>query len=245
MGCRSFFVRDIRVFVSSPGDAENERKRVVRVMERLNAAFAGVAAFKPVLWEERFYSAHDGFQPQIERSAECDIVIAILRGRLGTPLPPDFMQALPKDEHLPDGEVYPSGTAYEILSAIAARRRGANLPDIFVFRYPHSPLVGLDDLNRADIEAQWHKLKSFADEMFGSAEQHFRAAYQPFSSTDDFETKAEGALRQWLSENALKERGVVWPVAGKGSPFRGLQPFGAKHAEVFFGRDGDRIRALD
>jgi WD40 repeat protein len=238
-------MRFIRVFVSSPGDAESERKRVVRVMERLNAAFAGTAQFKPVLWEERFYSAHDSFQQQIERSTDCDIVVAILRGRLGTPLPPDFMARLPAEDRVPDVAAYQSGTAYEILSAIAARRRGATLPDIFVFRYPNSPFIGLDDENRADIEAQWQKLKSFAERVFVSAEGHFKGAYQTFSSTDDFEMQAEGALRQWLSENVLKDRAVVWPTAVKGSPFRGLEPFGAKHAEVFYGRDGDRGRALD
>jgi hypothetical protein len=52
---------------------------------RSNAAFTGSAVIEPVLWEDRFYSAHDGFQPQIARSADCDIVIAILRARLGTP----------------------------------------------------------------------------------------------------------------------------------------------------------------
>ena len=238
-------MRTVRVFVSSPGDAANERKRVVRVIEKLNAAFAGSVVIEPVLWEEHFYSAHDGFQPQIARSADCDIVIAILRARLGTPLPRDFAERLPPDERVADKDAYPSGTAYEILSAIAARRRGAKLPDIFAFRYPLAPSVALDAPDRAEIEAQWEKLKSFAEQVFVSAEGTFKGAYQTFSSTDDFETKVEGALRQWLEENVLKGRAFVWPIATKGSPFRGLEPFGAKHAEVFFGRDGDRARALD
>ena len=239
---RGGLMRTVRVFVSSPGDAANERKRVVRVIEKLNAAFAGSVVIEPVLWEDRFYSAHDGFQPQIARSADCDIVIAILRARLGTPLPRDFAERLPPDERVADKDAYPSGTAYEILSAIAARRRGAELPDIFVFRYPLAPSVALDATDRAEIEAQWEKLKSFAERVFVSAEGHFKGAYQ---ATDDFETKVEGALRQWLEENVLKGRAFVWPIATKGSPFRGLEPFGAKHAEVFFGRDGDRARALD
>ena len=238
-------MRTVRVFVSSPGDAANERKRMVRVIEKLNAAFAGSVVMEPVLWEERFYSAHDGFQPQIARSADCDIVVAILRARLGTPLPCDFAERVPPDERVADKDAYPSGTAYEILSAIAARRRGAKLPDIFVFRYPHAPSVALDETDRAEIEAQWEKLKSFAERAFVSKEGYFKGAYQTFSSTDDFETKVEGALRQWLEENVLKGRAFVWPIATKGSPFRGLEPFGAKHAEVFFGRDGDRARALD
>ena len=174
-------MQKIRVFVSSPSDAAYERKRVLRVIERLNATFTGSVLIEPILWEERFYSAHDGFQEQIVRSADCDIVIAILRGRLGTPLPPDFSTRLPPEERLPEAEAYPSGTAYEILSAIAARRRGAELPDIFVFRYPQAPCVALDAPDRAEIEAQWEKLKSFAERVFVTAEGHFKGAYQTFS----------------------------------------------------------------
>jgi hypothetical protein len=183
---RGGFMRTVRVFVSSPGDAANERKRVVRVIEKFNAAFAGSVVIEPVLWEERFYSAHDGFQPQIARSADCDIVIAILHAWLGTPLPRDFAERLSPDERVADKDAYPSGTAYEILSAIAARRRGAELPDIFVFRYPLAPSVALDAPDRAEIEAQWEKLKSFAERVFVSAEGYFKGAYQTFSSTDDF-----------------------------------------------------------
>lgn len=238
-------MRKVRVFVSSPGDAMDERKRVIRVVERLNGAFAGVVSIEPVLWEERFYSAHDSFQPQIARTVDCDIVVAILRAKLGTPLPPDFVARLPQEERPPGGKTYPSGTAYEILSAIDARRRGATLPDIFVFRYPLAPSVTLDAPNRLEIEAQWEKLKRFAESVFLTPEGHFQGAYHTFDSTDDFEAKVEGALRQWLSEHVLEGRALIWPTATKGSPFRGLEPFGAKHAEVFFGRDGDRLRALD
>jgi hypothetical protein len=39
----------------------------------------------------------------------------------------------------------------------------------------------------------------------------------------------------------LEGRAVVWPIAIKGSPFRGLAAFGAKHAPVFFRRVGIKI----
>jgi CRISPR associated protein Cas1 len=69
-------------------------------------------------------------------------------------LPPAFKQQ-------PDGEPYPSGSAYEVLSAIAKRDGGAPLPDIFVFRYPRDPQVSLDDPKRPEIEKQWNALKGF------------------------------------------------------------------------------------
>ncbi len=117
----------LRIFVSSPNDVAAERRRVDLVVERLNAEFAGRIRLETILWESRVYSAHDTFQKQIPEAATCDIVIAIFRARLGTPLPSTFPP-------LPTGEPYPSGTAYEILSAIEARKAGQPLPDIYVFR---------------------------------------------------------------------------------------------------------------
>ena len=238
-------MRKVRVFVSSPGDAVNERKRIIRIIEKLNAALAGTVTIQPVLWEERFYSAHQGFQSQIERSADCDVVIAILRGRIGTPLAQDFIDRLPHEDILELGDIYPSGTTYEIVSAIAARKRGAPLPDIYVFRYPKDPMISLDDPNRDEVENQWKMLKRFVEEVFVAKEGHFKGAYHTFVSTDDFEMQAERALRQWLAENVLRDRALPWPIVTKGSPFRGLEAFGAKHSDVFFGRDGDRNRASD
>jgi hypothetical protein len=49
------------------------------------------------------------------------------RARLGSPLPQDFKRQ-------PNGEPYPSGAAYEVLSAIAKWREGRPLSDVYVFR---------------------------------------------------------------------------------------------------------------
>ena len=126
-----------RIFVSSPGDAHFERLRVDRVVARLNGELAGAVRLTTVRWETAFYSAHDTFQAQIPLSTDCSIVLAIFRGRLGTELPPEFPR-------MPDGEPYPSGTAYEVLTAMAARRENP-FPDIFVFRHAEPPSVRLDD----------------------------------------------------------------------------------------------------
>src|SRR5262252_724295 len=89
-----------RIFVSSPGDAHFERLRVDRVVARLNGELGGAVRLATVRWETAFYSAHDTFQAQIPLSTDCDIVLAIFRGRLGTELPPEFPR-------MPDGEPYP------------------------------------------------------------------------------------------------------------------------------------------
>jgi hypothetical protein len=237
-------LRTVFVFVSSPSDAADERKRVVRLIERLNVDFSDVAELRPVLWEDRAYEAHEGFQEQIRASTDCDVVIAVLRGRVGTPLAPDFVASVPLEDTLGLGPTL-TGTTYEIVTAIAARRHGKPLPDIFAFRYAFAPAPALNAPDRAEIEAQWRQLEAFVAQVFVTPEGYFKGALEPYRTIDDFEASVDRALRQWLAENVIKGRAFAWPIATKGSPFRGLEAFGAKHSEVFFGRHGDRIRAIE
>ena len=229
-------VREVRVFVSSPGDAQFERSRLERVTERLNGEFQGIVHIVPIRWEMELYKADQTFQAQIPEAAQCDIVVAIFRSRLGSVLPADFRR-------MTNGEPYPSGTAYEVLTAIDASK-AHGFPDVYVFRFPQPPSVQLDDPKRNEIETQWQHLKAFFDAWFKTPEGEFKAAFQSFASTDDFEAQAEVLLRKWLEEKVLHGRSLTWP-AEKGSPFRGLAAFGAKHAPVFFGRSRDITKAVD
>src|SRR5207245_3136460 len=63
---RSPPMRTIRVFVSSPGDVEEERARARRAIERVSAWFAGRAIVKPVLWEDAPLRATASFQAGID-----------------------------------------------------------------------------------------------------------------------------------------------------------------------------------
>ncbi|HEV7464296.1 MAG TPA: ATP-binding protein, partial [Methyloceanibacter sp.] len=231
-------MRTVRVFVSSPGDTHFERMRVERVVERLNGEFAGVAKLEAISWESAYYQARSTFQQQIPEASACDLVIAILRHRLGTELPPDFPT-------MPNGEPYPSGTAYEILSAIEASKT-KTVPDVYVFRYSEPPTVKLDDeaTNRL-VTDQWARLKTFFQTWFQAEDGTFKLAFHTFQSTDAFEGEVEKLLRGWLEEKILKGRSVLWPIDTKGTPFRGLAAFGAKHAPVFFGRSRDITKAVD
>jgi hypothetical protein len=219
----------LRLFVSSPGDVADERRRVEIVVERLNGEFNGRVQIETMRWETEFYSAHDTFQKQIPEASACDVVVAIFRARLGTELPNDF----PK---LPSGESYPSGTAYEVLSAIEARKADRNVPDIYVFRYPRPPSIELDDPREEQIKAQWERLKGFFDTWFKTTGGQFVAAFQDFTSTDDFAEKLEECLRQWLAKRGYAAQGPVWDRALDGSPFPGLGAFDASRERVFFGR---------
>jgi hypothetical protein len=147
---------------------------------------------------------------------------------------------------MPDGTPYPSGTAYEVLTAIAKRQQGGDLPDVFVFRYPDPPLVQLDDEKKeGETRRQWDRLKAFFARWFLTADGHFKAAFQTFTSTDDFEAQLDRLLRDWLAQRLARGGAVTWPIATKGSPFPGLQSFGPRYAPVFFGRARDTARAVE
>jgi tetratricopeptide (TPR) repeat protein len=228
-------IRRVRVFVSSPGDTLPERGRVDRVVERLNGEFAETARVETIRWETEFFTADDTFQAEIPEAADCDVVIAVFRHRIGTELPSTFAR-------LPDGSPYPSGTAYEVLSAIEHCRRFGR-PDVFVFRNPDPPMVRLDDPEAERTQEQWERLKAFWETWFVDADGRYKAAFQNFASVDDFEAQLDRLLRGWLEQRM--GRAVLWPIEIKGSPFRGLAAFGAKHKEVFFGRSRDITRAVD
>ena len=220
----------VRLFVSSPGDVMPERQRVDLVVERLNSEFQGLVRIDAIRWENAYYSAHETFQKQIPEAANCDVVIAIFRTRLGSRLPATFPTQ-------PSGEPYPSGTAYEILSALEWRKTSGQIPDVYVFRYPRAPSVELDAPDREEIAGQWAQLKKFFETWFLSSAGEFLAAFQDYSSTDDFAVKVEDCLRQWLARRGFAAQGPVWDRALNGSPFPGLSAFDTGHGTVFFGRD--------
>ena len=230
--------RVFRLFLSSPGDVAVERRRVAAIVSRLNGECAGRARIDVIRWETEAYQAHQTFQAQIPEAVECDLVLTVFKWRLGTELPPTF-------ERLPTGEPYPSGTAYEMLTSIEARRQGAETPDVFVYRYGGSaPSPSVDDPERERIEQEWRRLETFFARWFVSPEGHFKAAFQLYRSEDDFEEQIEALLRRWLTEKIAAGRILAWPDAIKGSPYPGLDSYGRRHAAVFFGRERDIARAV-
>ncbi|MGC9371245.1 MAG: hypothetical protein ACP5DX_17050 [Paracoccaceae bacterium] len=148
---------------------------------------------------------------------------------------------------MPDGRHYPSGTAYELLTAIEHRRREEKPPpDIFVYRKTAEPPISATDREkRKEQTAQLDLLDGFLREWFYDDAAGFKAAFQTFETADDFEALFEANLRTWLEENHLLGRERRWRVEEEGPPFCGLEAFGARHREVFFGRRADIERARE
>src|SRR5258708_11654773 len=148
--------------------------------------------------------------------------------RVGTELPADFPR-------MPNGKPYPSGTAYELLTALDASE-AKGVPDVYVFRKTADAILPMaDSERRRQAHTQLEALEAFWSEWFKSEKGEFKAAFQNFPSTDAFEQQTELLLRQWLESRGLLGPRIAWPKE-KGSPFPGLAPVQAEHGAGFFGR---------
>lgn len=146
----------LRVFLSSPVDVGRQRDIVRSVITAMNAdpLVARRCALEVVAWDTEGAAVplsairppQDSVNAYVPMPRECDLTIILLRGRLGTPLPPGNRRA--------DGTVYESGTVWELEDARSARR------EVFVYRYK-APKVALDDPEKEQKEEQYRRLTDF------------------------------------------------------------------------------------
>ena len=111
----------LRVFLASPGDVAEERKTAMALMESSlpkDPLLSCDVSFTVVAWDDpdAFTPMPAAMTPQEAvtrfkgRPADCDIVLVILRARIGTLLD------ISKDRKS-DGTAYRSGTEWEYLDA--------------------------------------------------------------------------------------------------------------------------------
>jgi tetratricopeptide (TPR) repeat protein len=231
--------RVLRLFVSSPSDVAAERARVRPITDRLNNELGGRARIDVLRWEDAFYTAIQPFQHAIDAAVDgmsgTDIVLCIVWKRAGLKLNPEMWRR-------EDGSAYEGGTVFEFETAISVSRKNAGVPDVYLFR--KTAPVSYDADRVAEQLEQHQLLQTVWKRWTQTTEGYNTAGFQHFDDPDDFEKKLESCLRQWLERQALVITGPVWDRATKGSPFRGLEPFDASHAQVFFGREAAVSRAI-
>lgn len=94
----------VRIFVSSPSDVPAECVAVERVARRVAGQYDAVE-IEVYRWEAgHYFSAHTGFEEQIEELGGFDLVVGILWSRIGSPLPAEFPARMPAPR---EGERYP------------------------------------------------------------------------------------------------------------------------------------------
>src|ERR1700761_1515570 len=126
----------LRIFISSPGDVDEERRRAAIVIQRIRREFSRFFDVSAILWEYDPMLSSGHFQDVIEKPSNTDIVVLILWSRLGTPLPARYQGI--------DGRSPVTGTEWEFEDALAAKLKGGT-PDLLVYRKTVPPHAAFAD----------------------------------------------------------------------------------------------------
>jgi tetratricopeptide (TPR) repeat protein len=229
----------LKIFLSSPGDVAEERALAEFVFRRIANEVADAVRLSFVIWEHEPLFAHTGFQHQIERPSQCDLVVSILWSRLGSRLPADFAPAA--------GEPAPTGTEFEIRDALASHAERGK-PNLLIYRKIPGPQIGLGSVDFAERTDQYRRLDDFCRRTFYDGEGAAIVAHHTFTDSHDFERRLAEHVRRWLHRVVhVPHSGGPRPFWRFESPFRGLQSFEAEHQAIFFGRSeamGDLMRRI-
>ena len=222
--------RQMRIFVSSPGDVGAERVIADRVIRRLQREYRNRIDITPILWENLPLMPTSTFQEGIDallKSAPIDVAIFILGARLGSSPGQNYIRA--------DGTPYGSGTEYEFDMMMEAYRRSGR-PMILFYKkdIPEQQILYGKGISEAEsVISQFKAVNQFVEEHFYDKE---KGAYIAYHLLDDksvgFEQRLEAHLREMV-EKALPSQDVPrW----SGNPYKGLLSFGMEDEAIFFGR---------
>ncbi len=235
----------LRVFLTSPGDVGEERAIVRTFLQQLptDPFVRDRATIELVAWDSPGGGApmlaartpQASIDAGLPRPSECDIVIAVFWGRIGTPLPhPEYARS--------DGTAYESGSVWELEEALDTSRR-IGRPDVLIYRRLPPHQVDLTTPDADDRIAQFRGLEAYFGRFTDAATGVIHTAYSIYEKPDDFRQRVELDLRSLVkdaldgSDHAPLAQTEAPPAPlWQGSPFPGLRSFTPADAPIFFGR---------
>lgn len=241
-------VPQIRVFLASPGDVNEERAIALEVLDMLEydplfqQGGTGGVSIHAVAWDKpggdtpmrATMTPQTAIKQGLPRPSACDITLVFFWGRMGTPLPyPEYQ----KD----DGSPFLSGTEWEFTDAISAERAQGK-PITLVYRRTEKPAVDLDD---EDSVAQYAAVNKFFKQFRDPATGAYLGGVNEYAAPEDLRQKLvnhlrviiDGILNLEADAPAVEGRPLVEaPELWQGSPFPGLRAFTEADAPIFFGR---------
>ncbi len=252
-------VPQIRVFLASPGDVNEERAVALAVLDMLeyDPLFkrngAGGVSVHAVAWDKpggnmpmrATQTPQTAIKEGLPRPSECDIVLVFFWGRIGNPLPhPEYQ----KDDSSP----YLSGTEWEYHDAVTAERAKGR-PITLIYRRTEDPVIDRKDRKAL---AQYDAVLNFFDQLRDPKTGAFIGGVNEYSTPEDLRVKLTSHLRMIIdgilnhenipvnkiSTDVLRPF-VEAPPLWKGSPFPGLRAFTEADAPIFMGR-GSEISEL-
>lgn len=220
--------KTIRIFISSPGDVQQERIIARKVISEFNELYSKFVKIEVLMWEDFPLTADCTFQEGINFFLKEDIIdyaVFILWSRLGTPLCSKFLK--------PDGTPYKSGTEYEYdLMRELFQRNGS--PRILTYVKTAEPLITSRNTEELlEFIRQQESVKNFLSEHFYDAETNSNYAYLQFEKETSFEEKLKEHLKSLIHSQLGKNVEVrEW----EGNPYVGLKSFEYEQSSIFFGR---------
>ena len=221
----------LRIFISSPGDVGDERKKAALVVDQLQRWYGDAVHLEILLWEQLPLEIDDSFQDGIDkRLAAIDIAVFILWSRLGTPV-------------VVGDKTYASGTEREFFLMLQALdATGGERPDILFYRrddddafQKHLSTLGSEAIR--DCLDQNESAKAFVKEHFwdehGKNTRAYHSYHQPVEFGSRLKVHLRGLVDKQLSGDDLRTA-ARWT---EGAPYRGLETFHLEHADIFFGRE--------
>jgi NB-ARC domain/WD domain, G-beta repeat/APAF-1 helical domain len=201
--------RHFRVFLSSPGDVSEERvhaRKVIRDELSSDPFLRSRATLEIVNWDDpssptpmlASLTPQDAIDRGLPKPSECDFVVVILWGRLGTPLADTVRK--------PDGERYLSGTEWEYENAISAKPK----PEILIYRRTERVLLDADDGEYLSKLEQRKRVNEFF-ERFRSADGSYTGGVNTYDTPHSFAARLKSDLRTLL---AAKFGSEGTPVGG-------------------------------
>jgi len=235
--------RIVRIFISSPGDVNEERAKAQQVIADLQQTYSTQALLKPVLWEDLALPATASFQESIDyllAQEPIDIAVFILWSRLGSPLGNSITR--------PDGTQYRSGTEREFdVMLTAFDQSGGQRPLILAYARNDEATwkQSLAQCRRDRLEemiGQQRLAESFIQEQFHDKDGHNLRAYHSYREPVGFAQRLRTHLRSNLDELlAADSTSPRWPDP----PYRSLEVFDIRHAPIFFGRSEETCDVMD
>jgi len=224
----------LQIFISSPGDVGTERVLASEIVERLRDEFLGRIDIQPIIWEYEPLGAHASFQSQIPPPSHSDVVVTILWSRLGT-----IVGSHPAAEGIPRPL---TGTQYELEDAMEAHRKEGR-PLILVYKKTAEvDYRGLDPKQKQEKLDQEKRLSEYWVSLVSNPDKTAAIAWHDFQNPERFATLLDRHLRKVLSERGLTQAArKTWTEC----PFRGLEPFEAEHARIFFGRRAQVLEVVE
>ncbi|MGV0953276.1 MAG: NACHT domain-containing protein [Fluviibacter sp.] len=184
-----------RIFLSSPGDCNEERKAVHALVARMNAdpLVSEFTCLEVVAWDwgagvplDTLSSPQVSVNKHLPTPENCDLFLGIFNSRFGTTLPASEFR-----KH--DGTAYKSGSEYEFNRAWRARRQGSSRPEILMYRR-------LQESSAHQDNEQWENLERFFQQPPFSENGQWTGSVHRHQSQEEFTQKFEGHLRKLLSQ---------------------------------------------